>query len=349
MKFLDKTKIYVASGKGGDGCLSFRREKFIEFGGPDGGDGGKGGDVWVECVDNLNTLIDYRYQQHFKAKNGTPGMGRNRSGPNGADCIIKVPPGTQILAEDEEALLAVLEKPGDRVRLAKGGNGGFGNAYFKSPTNQAPRRINPGQPAEELTIWLHLKLIADAGVVGLPNAGKSTFLAAVSEAKPKIADYPFTTLFPNLGVVRAGEKDFVLADIPGLIEGANEGVGLGTRFLGHVERCHVLLHLVDINDEDVAASYQTIRDELEAYGNELSSKPEMVALSKCDTVDDETYHQKARELGAASGKAPLRLSAVSGLGVRETLYLLAETMTKSEQDRKTETQPSFPKPAWSPL
>ena len=349
MKFLDKAKIYVASGKGGNGCLSFRREKFIEFGGPDGGDGGRGGDVWVECVDNLNTLIDYRYQQHFKAKSGTPGMGRNRSGPDGADCIIKVPPGTQVLAEDEETLIGDLEKPGDRIRIAKGGNGGFGNAHFKSATNQAPRRTNPGQPAEELTIWLHLKLIADAGVVGLPNAGKSTFLAAVTAAKPKIADYPFTTLHPNLGVVRAGERDFVLADIPGLIEGANEGVGLGTRFLGHVERCQVLLHLVDINDEDVAASYRTIRSELEAYGGELADKLEIVALSKCDTVDDETFHSKARELGVESGKTPLRLSAVSGLGVRETLHLLADTMVKSRQAEVEAQTPAFPKSNWSPI
>lgn len=349
MRFLDKAKIYIASGKGGDGCLSFRREKFIEFGGPDGGDGGKGGDVWVECVDNLNTLIDYRYQQHFKAKNGTPGMGRLRAGPNGADCIIKVPPGTQVLAEDQETLIGDLEKPGDRIRIAKGGNGGFGNAYFKSSTNQAPRRVNPGQPAEELTIWLHLKLIADAGIIGLPNAGKSTFLAAVSAAKPKIADYPFTTLHPNLGVVRAGEKDFVIADVPGLIEGANEGVGLGTRFLGHVERCHVLLHLVDSNDEDVAHSYQTIRNELEAYGSDLTDKLEIVALSKCDTLDEDTLAQKARELGAASGKAPLRLSAVAGLAVKEVLYLLAETIAASEQSRAEAALPRSEKAAWSPV
>lgn len=349
MKFLDQAKIYIASGKGGDGCLSFRREKFIEFGGPDGGDGGKGGDVWIECVDNLNTLIDYRYQQHFKAKSGTPGMGRLRSGPNGADCIIKVPPGTQVLAEDQETLLGDLENPGDRIRIARGGNGGFGNAYFKSPTNQSPRRVNPGQPAVELTIWLHLKLIADAGVVGLPNAGKSTFLAAVSEAKPKIADYPFTTLHPNLGVVRAGDKDFVLADIPGLIEGANEGVGLGTQFLGHLERCHVLLHLVDINDEDVGASYHTIRHELEAYGGELGSKRELVALSKCDTVDEATFAEKARELGIASGKAPLKLSAVTGQGVREVLFLLAETMTKVNRDGTESVEADAPKPAWSPI
>ena len=253
MKFLDQAKIYIASGAGGAGCISFRREKFIEFGGPDGGDGGKGGDVWVECVANLNTLIDYRYRQHFKAQTGQAGMGKNRAGAGGNDVVIPVPPGTEVLAEDQETLLAEVMKPGDRVRLAKGGNGGFGNAHFKSSTNRAPRHANPGQPAEELTVWLRLKLIADAGLVGLPNAGKSTFLAAVSAAKPKIADYPFTTLHPNLGVVRVGEVDFVLADIPGLIEGAHEGAGLGDRFLGHVERCRVLLHLVDATADDVAA------------------------------------------------------------------------------------------------
>lgn len=237
MKFLDQAKIYVKAGDGGDGCIGFRREKFIEFGGPDGGDGGKGGDVWVECVENLNTLIDYRYRQHFKAQNGGKGMGKNRAGANGEDAVLKVPPGTQILTEDLETVIADLTEVGQRIRIAKGGNGGFGNAHFKSATNQAPTHANPGQIRDEQTIWLHLKLIADAGLVGLPNAGKSTFLAAVSAAKPKIAGYPFTTLHPNLGVVRAGQVDFVLADIPGLIEGAHEGAGLGDKFLGHVERC----------------------------------------------------------------------------------------------------------------
>ena len=349
MKFLDEAKIYVASGKGGDGCLSFRREKFIEFGGPDGGDGGRGGDVWVECVDNLNTLIDYRYQQHFKAEAGRPGMGRNRSGANGEDCVIKVPPGTQILAEDNETLLGDLEKPGDRLLIARGGNGGFGNAHFKSSTNQAPRRTNPGQPSEELTIWLRLKLIADAGLVGLPNAGKSTLLATVSAAKPKIADYPFTTLHPNLGVVRAGATEFVLADIPGLIERAHEGTGLGTRFLGHVERCKVLVHLVDVNDEDVAESYRVVREELEAYGAALEDKTEIVALSKAETVDEETYQAKARLLGAESGRAPLRLSAATNEGVRELVYLIAQTL-KAERDREADAAaPRSEKPAWSPI
>jgi len=322
MKFLDQAKIYVASGAGGDGCISFRREKFIEFGGPDGGDGGKGGDVWAECVANLNTLIDYRYQQHFKAKKGGNGAGKNRAGANGTDCIIKVPPGTQIFAEDQETLLADLGKPGERALIAKGGNGGFGNAHFKSSTNQAPRHANPGQPAEELTIWLRLKLIADAGIVGLPNAGKSTFLAAVSAAKPKVAAYPFTTLHPNLGVVRAGDTDFVLADIPGLIEGASEGAGIGTRFLGHVERTKVLLHLVDATDEDVATAYRTVRRELKAYGARLDRKKEIVALSKCDALDAETLAERAAELKRATKKTPLELSAVSGLGMKEALFAI---------------------------
>lgn len=329
MKFLDQAKVYIRSGAGGNGCIAFRREKFIEFGGPNGGDGGKGGDVYVECVQNLNTLIDYRYQQHFFAENGTPGMGQNRAGPNGKDCTIKVPPGTQVFAEDGETLLADMTTPGQRVRLAKGGNGGFGNAHFKTATNQAPRHANPGQPPEELTIWLRLKLIADAGLVGLPNAGKSTFLAAVSAAKPKIADYPFTTLHPNLGVVRAGDVDFVLADIPGLIEGAHDGAGLGDRFLGHIERCRVLLHLVDVNSEDVAADYKTIRRELKAYGNGIEKKKEIVALSKCDAVDEATLLERRDLLKKASRKTPLILSAVSGQGVKEALYAIAREIARA--------------------
>ncbi len=329
MKFLDQAKIYIRSGAGGNGCIAFRREKFIEFGGPNGGDGGRGGDVWVECVQNLNTLIDYRYQQHFFAKSGTPGMGQDRAGPNGDDCTIKVPPGTQVFAEDGETLLADLTTPGERVRLAKGGNGGFGNAHFKSATNQAPRHANPGQPGEELTIWLKLKLIADAGLVGLPNAGKSTFLAAVSAAKPKIADYPFTTLHPNLGVVRAGDVDFVLADIPGLIEGAHEGAGLGDRFLGHVERCRVLLHLVDGTSADVAGDYKTVRRELKAYGNGIEKKKEIVALSKCDALDEATLAERRDVLKKAARKTPLVLSAVSGKGVKEALYALAREISRA--------------------
>ena len=348
MKFLDQAKIYVKSGKGGDGCLSFRREKFIEYGGPDGGDGGKGGDVWVECVANLNTLIDYRYQQHFKAQAGRPGMGKNRTGANGEDCIIKVPPGTQVYDEDQETLLADLKEPGERARIAKGGNGGFGNAYFKSATNQAPRRVNPGLPAEEFTIWLRLKLIADAGLVGLPNAGKSTFLATVSAAKPKIADYPFTTLHPNLGVVRAGETDFVLADIPGLIEGANEGAGLGTRFLGHIERCRVILHLVDGTQENVVEDYHTVREELEAYGADLTTKTEIVALSKCDALDDDTLSARLAELGQASGSKPIALSSASNKGVREALFALANIIEKVQtEERELELAEAEPQ-QWRP-
>ncbi len=337
MKFLDQAKIYIASGAGGDGCVSFRREKFIEFGGPDGGDGGKGGDVWAECVANLNTLIDYRYQQHFKAKKGGHGMGKNRAGANAPDCIIKVPPGTQIFAEDQETLLADLKKPGERTLLAKGGNGGFGNAHFKSATNQAPRRANPGQPGEELTIWLRLKLIADAGIVGLPNAGKSTFLAAVSAAKPKIAAYPFTTLHPNLGVVRAGDRDFVLADIPGLIEGASAGAGIGTRFLGHIERTKVLLHLVDATEEDVAGAYRTVRRELKAYGAGLEKKKEIVALSKCDAVDEATLQERSEALKTAAKKKPLIFSAVSGLGVKDALFALAREIARVKKQEEAKT------------
>jgi GTP-binding protein len=348
MKFLDQAKIYIASGAGGAGCVSFRREKFIEFGGPDGGDGGKGGDVWVECVANLNTLIDYRYRQHFKAQNGQAGMGKNRAGAAGCDVVIHLPPGTEVLAEDQETLLAEVMKPGDRVRLAKGGNGGFGNAHFKSSTNRAPRHANPGQPGEELTVWLRLKLIADAGLIGLPNAGKSTFLATVSAAKPKIADYPFTTLHPNLGVVRVGDVDFVLADIPGLIEGAHDGAGLGDRFLGHVERCRVLLHLVDATADDVAAAYRTVRAELKAYGAGLTRKKEVVALSKCDALDEAAIAAKAEALKAAARKKPLVLSAVSGRGVKEALGALAREIEKSRAAEPAEATPGEDRQPWRP-
>jgi GTPase len=348
MKFLDQAKIYIASGAGGAGCVSFRREKFIEFGGPDGGDGGKGGDVWVECVANLNTLIDYRYRQHFKAQTGRAGMGKNRAGAAGNDVVIPLPPGTEVLAEDRETLLAEVMKPGERVRLARGGNGGFGNARFKSATNRAPRHANPGQPGEELTVWLRLKLIADAGLVGLPNAGKSTFLAAVSAAKPKIADYPFTTLHPNLGVVRVGDVDFVLADIPGLIEGAHEGAGLGDRFLGHVERCRVLLHLVDATDDDVASAYRTVRAELKAYGAGLARKKEVVALSKCDALDEAAIEAKAAALKAAARKKPLILSAVSGRGVKEALTVLAREIDRSRSAERTAASPGEERQPWRP-
>jgi GTPase len=348
MKFLDEAKIYIRSGDGGAGCVSFRREKFIEFGGPDGGDGGKGGDVWVECVANLNTLIDYRYQQHFKAKGGTGGMGKNRAGPSGDDVVIAVPPGTQVYAEDKETLLAEMLRPGERARLARGGNGGFGNAHFKSSTNQAPRRANPGEVGEEMTVWLRLKLIAEAGIIGLPNAGKSTFLAAVSAAKPKIADYPFTTLHPNLGVVRTPALDFVLADIPGLIEGAHEGAGLGTRFLGHVERCRVLLHLVDATSEDIAGAYRTVRAELKAYGGGLEKKKEIVALSKCDALTAEALAEKAADLKAASRKKPLLVSAVSGRGVPEVLAALAKEIGRSQGKEREASTANEPRPRWQP-
>ena len=323
MQFLDSAKVYVRSGDGGNGCVSFRREKYVEFGGPNGGDGGRGGDVIVECVANLNTLLDFRYQQHFKAKKGGNGMGSNRTGAKGADVVLKVPPGTQILDEDGETLIADLTEPGTRIVLLEGGNGGFGNAHFKTSTNQAPRRANPGLPGEEMYLWLRLKLIGDVGVVGLPNAGKSTFLATVSRAKPKIADYPFTTLHPNLGVVRFGGLDFVIADIPGLIEGAHEGAGIGDRFLGHVERTAVLLHLVDATSEDPAEAYEIVRGEIEAYGAGLEDKPEVLALSKADAVDPDDLKRKLRALEQAAGITPLIVSAATGKGVQEVLAALA--------------------------
>src|SRR5271169_527440 len=288
MKFLDQCKIYIRSGDGGAGAVSFRREKFIEYGGPDGGDGGRGGDVWIEAVEGLNTLIDYRYRQHFKAKTGGHGMGRNRHGANGEDVELRVPVGTEVLEEDKQSLIADLDHAGDRLRLMAGGNGGFGNTHFKGPVNRAPRHANPGLPGQERWIWLRLKLIADVGLVGLPNAGKSTLLAAASAARPKIADYPFTTLHPGLGVVKIDDRDFVLADIPGLIKGAHEGHGLGDRFLGHVERCGALVHLVDATGDHAGGAYRTIRGELAAYGGGLAEKHEIVALSKIDAVDEET-------------------------------------------------------------
>ncbi|MEX0751526.1 MAG: GTPase ObgE [Xanthobacteraceae bacterium] len=322
MKFLDEAKVYIQSGAGGNGCVSFRREKFIEFGGPNGGDGGRGGDVVAEAVEGLNTLIDYRYQQHFKARPGGHGMGKDRHGAKGADMALKVPAGTQIYDEDGETLLADLTEVGQRVVLARGGNGGFGNTHFKSSTNQAPRHANPGQPGEERTIRLRLKLIADAGLVGLPNAGKSTFLATVTAAKPKIADYPFTTLHPQLGVVRVDDREFVLADLPGLIEGAHEGTGLGDRFLGHTERCRVLLHLVDGTGEDAGKAYETVRHELKAYGHGLTEKPEIVALSKADALSPQARKEQVARLERAAKKTPLILSSASGEGVPEALRSL---------------------------
>ena len=319
MKFLDLTRVTIRSGSGGNGSISFRREKFVEFGGPDGGDGGTGGDVWAEAVEGLNTLIDFRYQQHFFAGTGKAGMGRQCTGANGADIVLRVPAGTEILEEDEDTVVADLTEVGQRVLLAKGGNGGWGNLRFKTSTNQAPRRANPGQEGVERVLWLRLKLIADAGLVGLPNAGKSTFLAATSNARPKIADYPFTTLVPNLGVVGLDGREFVMADIPGLIEGASEGRGLGDQFLGHVERCAVLLHLIDGTSSTITKDYRTIVTELEAYSPILAGKPRITALNKIDALDARTRGARRRALEKASGGPVLELSGVSGQGVTEVL------------------------------
>ena len=334
MKFLDEAKIYLRSGDGGNGCIAFRREKFIEFGGPDGGDGGRGGDVAVVAADGLNTLIDYRYQQHFKAARGRGGAGDNRTGGTGKSVVLKVPVGTQILADDKSTLIADLTAVGQSVTLCKGGEGGYGNAHYKSSTNRAPRRADPGWPGEERWVWLRLKLIADAGLIGLPNAGKSTFLAAVSRARPKIADYPFTTLVPQLGVVRLGEEEFVLADIPGLIEGAHAGRGRGTRFLGHVERTSVLLHLVDGTAEtaaEVAAAYRTVRRELKLYATALAEKPEIVALNKCDALAPAEIKAKRAALARASRKKVVLLSGVAGTGVKEVLGLLLAEISASRK------------------
>lgn len=346
MKFLDQAKVYIRSGDGGAGAVSFRREKYIEFGGPDGGGGGRGGDVWAECVDGLNTLIDFRFQQHFKAAKGGHGMGKDRTGAGGADAILKLPVGTQIFDEDGETMLADLTQVGQREILARGGNGGFGNAHFKSSTNRAPRHANPGAPGQEHWLWLRLKLIADAGLVGLPNAGKSTFLSAVSGAKPKIAAYPFTTLHPNLGVV-VGGHDFVLADIPGLIEGAHEGAGIGDRFLGHIERCRVILHLVDGTGDDPAAAYTTVRGELRAYGHGLEDKPEVVALTKADALSPEDRAAKAGALAAVAGSQPNIVSAVSGEGVANVLAILARVINEAKTPDPNQV-PADVSDAWRP-
>jgi GTPase len=345
MKFLDEAKVYIQSGAGGNGCVSFRREKFIEFGGPNGGDGGRGGDVVVEAVEGLNTLIDYRYQQHFKAKRGGAGMGKDRHGANGPDAVLKVPVGTQVFEEDGETLLADLTEVGQRVVLAKGGNGGFGNAHFKSSVNRAPRHANPGQPGEERVIRLRLKLIADAGLIGLPNAGKSTFLSVVSAARPKIADYPFTTLHPQLGVVSVDGREFVLADIPGLIEGAHEGAGLGDRFLGHIERCRVLLHLVDGTGEHAGEAYKTVRAELAAYGGDLAGKREIVALSKADALTPAQLKTQVARLKRAAKTTPLVLSAHSGEGVTEALRALRSIIDREQSDQSERLAEA---PAWHP-
>ncbi|MBO6838674.1 MAG: GTPase ObgE [Alphaproteobacteria bacterium] len=359
MKFLDEAKVYIRSGDGGAGCVSFRREKFVEFGGPDGGDGGRGGDVVAEAVDGLNTLIDYRYQQHFKAKTGTHGMGANRTGKSAPATILKLPVGTQILAEDKETILADLTEIGQTAILARGGLGGRGNATFKSSTNQAPRRADPGEPGEDRWVWLRLKLIADAGLVGLPNAGKSTFLNAVSRAKPKIGDYPFTTLHPQLGVVGVDSHEFVIADIPGLIEGAHEGSGLGDRFLGHIERCQVLLHLIDGVEDNVVEAYRTIRHELTAYGNGLDEKPEIVAINKSDASIPELLAEQVAALRKETDAPILGISGAAGTGVIDALRALwrvIEPFRKAEAERRAAEaekkappeEELEPKP-WSPL
>ncbi len=331
MKFLDEAKVYVKSGDGGNGCIGFRREKYVEFGGPDGGDGGRGGDVVLECAANLNTLIDFRYRQHVKAGRGADGSGKMRSGPKGKTAIVRVPVGTQVFDENKEVLIADLTEPGQQITIARGGDGGFGNAHFKSSTNQAPRRADPGHPGQEMWLWLRLKLIADAGLIGLPNAGKSTLLAAVTRAHPKIGDYPFTTLHPNLGVVLRDTEEFVLADVPGLIEGASQGAGLGTRFLGHVERCRVLLHLIDGVEEDVAQAYRTVRQELAAYGGGLADKPEIVGLNKCDALTEDAIEDKLAALSSETGGEVVAVSGVAGSGLDAALDRLAEAITRSRQ------------------
>ncbi|WP_423066030.1 GTPase ObgE [Devosia sp. CN2-171] len=347
MKFLDQAKVFVRSGNGGAGAVSFLREKFVEFGGPNGGNGGRGGDVIIRCVDGLNTLIDYRFQQHFKAETGTHGMGKDRHGAKGGDVILKVPVGTQVFEEDGETLIGDFTEVGQEMVLLEGGNGGFGNAHFKTSANQAPRRANPGLVGTEKWIWLRLKLIADAGLVGLPNAGKSTFLAAVSAAKPKIADYPFTTLHPNLGVVSIGERDFVLADIPGLIEGAHEGQGLGDRFLGHVERCAILVHLIDGTQEDVKTAYKTIRGELEAYDEELAEKPEIVVLNKIDSIEPEEVKEKVKVLKRASKAEVFTCSGVTGEGVDKVLYRIIAQIDADKAERE-ELERRKQEPTWVP-
>lgn len=347
MKFLDLCKVYIRSGGGGNGCISFRREKFIEYGGPDGGDGGKGGSVWAEAVDGLNTLIDFRYQQHWFAKNGQAGKGQGRTGKDGDDIVLRVPVGTEILDEDEETVIADLTELGQRVLLAKGGNGGWGNLHFKTSTNQAPRRANPGQEEINRTLWLRLKLIADVGLVGLPNAGKSTFLAATSNARPKIADYPFTTLHPNLGVVLVDGKEMVVADIPGLIEGAHEGRGLGDLFLGHVERCAVLLHLIDGSSGSLIEDYQTICNELEAYGAGLAEKPRVTVLNKIDTLDAEERAFLKEELELAGAENILLMSGASGEGVTEVLRALRPHV-EAKREAEKPVDPDAEEETWHP-
>jgi GTP-binding protein len=334
MKFLDEAKVYIRSGNGGNGCVSFRREKFIPDGGPDGGNGGRGGSVIAECISGLNTLIDYRYQQHFKAKKGEHGMGSQCAGKSAPDLVMQLPVGTQIFDAESDEMIADLTQVGQRIVLAEGGKGGLGNMCFKSSTNRAPRESTPGGEGVEQWLWLRLKLMSDAGLLGMPNAGKSTFLAATSRAKPKIADYPFTTLAPQLGVVYIDGKEFVLADIPGLIEGAAEGVGLGIKFLGHVERAGILLHLIDGTQDDVAGAYKTIRKELKEYSAELAKKPELVALNKCDALTPEEIKEKSAALKKASKKKVWPISAVSGEGIKDVLREMMKVIEKAREKEK---------------
>lgn len=354
MKFLDQVKIFIKSGDGGQGCVSFRREKYIEFGGPNGGDGGKGGSVYFEAVENLNTLIDFRYQQHFKAPRGQHGMGSDKAGAKGEDIIIKVPVGTEIVAEDGETVVADMVEAGQRFMIAKGGDGGRGNAQFKTSVNQAPRYAEPGWPGQEMWLWLRLKVIADVGLIGMPNAGKSTFLSVVTKARPKIADYPFTTLHPNLGVAWVDNYEVVLADIPGLIEGAHEGVGLGDRFLKHVERCAAFMHLVDATDDDVAKNYKAIRKELELYKAELAQKPEVVVLNKCDALDEKEIKKKVKALEKASGKKVFPISAIAKQGIFDCLrevskYITRDRRNQEEADKKVGIVEEGENAGWSPL
>ena len=353
MKFLDQAKIYIQSGDGGAGCVSFRREKYIEFGGPNGGDGGKGGSVYIEAVPNLNTLIDFRYHQHFKAQKGRNGMGADKTGPKGEDIVIKVPVGTEVLAEDQKTLIVDMVEPGQRFLIAKGGDGGRGNAQFKTSTNQAPRYAEPGWPGQELWVCLRLKVIADVGLLGMPNAGKSTFLSVVTKARPKIADYPFTTIHPNLGVAWVDGYEMVIADIPGLIEGAHEGTGLGDRFLKHVERCYALLHLVDATNEDVAGAYRNIRRELELYNAELAMKPEVVALNKCDALTDEETAAKKKALEKVSGKKVFVMSAIAKKGVWECLREINRFITRDRRKQDETPKENHSEDAdsgtWSPV
>jgi len=350
MKFLDQAKIYIQSGHGGAGCISFRREKYIEFGGPNGGDGGKGGSVYIEAVENLNTLIDFRYQQHFKAPKGHNGMGSEMTGAKGEDIIIKVPVGTEVIAEDGETLIVDMVEPGQKFLIAKGGDGGRGNMQFKGSVNQAPRYAEPGWPGEEMWVWLRLKVIADVGLIGQPNAGKSTFLSVVTRARPKIADYPFTTLHPNLGVAWIDNYEMVIADIPGLIEGAHEGVGLGDRFLKHVERCAAFLHIVDATVDDVINEYKVIRRELDLYNDKLVDKPEVIVLNKIDALTDDEVKAKVDMLRQATGKKVFAMSAVARQGVYECLRELNQYITRKRQKNGSEdTVIEGVKKTWSPL